>query len=194
MSFPGAVLRTPRGWYDCPRSGSPWQQALQTTARLGKGESSRTKRFAAEPLCSGALASRYEPYLPAWPVDTRRMKSWPLFLRSSPKMLPRRLRLPQPLPKKTCRYPQFREFMKIKLDENLPSLLVVPLSSLGHDVHTVADENLTGKADNVVWETAQAEGRFWITQDMDFSDLRLFAPGTHSGMLLLAWTIRTSRF
>jgi predicted nuclease of predicted toxin-antitoxin system len=75
--------------------------------------------------------------------------------------------------------------MKIKLDENVPSLLAVPLSALGHDVDTVADEDLTGEIDEVVWKAAQAEGRFWITQDMDFSDVRMFAPGTHCGILLI---------
>jgi hypothetical protein len=36
--------------------------------------------------------------------------------------------------------------MKIKLDENLPVSLTVILSSLRHDVHTVAEENLSGPA------------------------------------------------
>ncbi len=32
---------------------------------------------------------------------------------------------------------------------------------------------------------AQAEGRFLITQDLDFSDVRRFQPGTHHGLLLV---------
>jgi Domain of unknown function (DUF5615) len=31
----------------------------------------------------------------------------------------------------------------------------------------------------------QDEGRFLITQDLDFSDLRRFAPGSHHGILLV---------
>jgi hypothetical protein len=31
----------------------------------------------------------------------------------------------------------------------------------------------------------QREGRFLITQDLDFSDLRRFAPGAHHGILLV---------
>jgi predicted nuclease of predicted toxin-antitoxin system len=37
----------------------------------------------------------------------------------------------------------------------------------------------------VIWEAAQASGRFLITQDMDFADTRRFAPGGHHGVLLV---------
>lgn len=75
--------------------------------------------------------------------------------------------------------------MRIKLDENLPLRLAIRLKSFGHDAHTVYDEHLVGHADNDVWETAQKESRFLITQDLDFSDLRRFAPGSHHGILLV---------
>ena len=75
--------------------------------------------------------------------------------------------------------------MKIKLDENLPERLVGVLSVHGHDVHTVPDENLSGRPDADIWQAACVEGRFLITQDLDFSDSRRFAPGTHAGLLLL---------
>ncbi len=75
--------------------------------------------------------------------------------------------------------------MKIKLDENLPARLAGILSAHGHDVHTVPDENLSGRPDADIWQAACKEGRFLITQDLDFSDVRRFAPGTHAGLLLL---------
>jgi predicted nuclease of predicted toxin-antitoxin system len=75
--------------------------------------------------------------------------------------------------------------MKIKLDENLPVRLVKSLHELGHDVHTPLDEGLVGHADSEIWQAAQSESRFLITQDLDFSDTRVFAPGTHHGVLLL---------
>jgi predicted nuclease of predicted toxin-antitoxin system len=75
--------------------------------------------------------------------------------------------------------------MKIKLDENLPLRLANLLKDLGHDVHTLHDELLLGHADKEVWETTQKESRFLITQDLDFSDLRQFAPGSHYGILLV---------
>jgi len=69
--------------------------------------------------------------------------------------------------------------VKIKLDENLPTRLASLLECMGHQVDTVADEGLTGKPDIDVWIAAQKEGRFLITQDLDFSDTPLFQPGTH---------------
>jgi predicted nuclease of predicted toxin-antitoxin system len=36
-----------------------------------------------------------------------------------------------------------------------------------------------------VWAAAQTEGRFLVTQDLDFSDIRRFAPGTHHGVLIV---------
>ena len=75
--------------------------------------------------------------------------------------------------------------MKIKLDENLPTSLVGVLSVLGHETDTVEDEGVNGRSDDVVWDRAQRDGRFLITQDLDFSDIRKFAPGTHYGILLI---------
>jgi predicted nuclease of predicted toxin-antitoxin system len=75
--------------------------------------------------------------------------------------------------------------MKFKLDENLPARLKRILQSYGYDVDTVPDENLSGLPDATIWEAARTEGRFLITQDLDFSDIRQFAPGTHNGLLLV---------
>ncbi len=75
--------------------------------------------------------------------------------------------------------------MKLKLDENLPAQLAVALRRLGHDVHTVLEENLAGQPDTAIWNAVQAEQRFLITQDLDFSDVRRFRPGTHCGLLLV---------
>jgi hypothetical protein len=73
----------------------------------------------------------------------------------------------------------------IKLDENLPERLVVALGELGHDVDTGRAERLAGRDDADVWSAAQATGRFLVTQDLDFSDVRRYAPGTHEGLLLV---------
>ena len=75
--------------------------------------------------------------------------------------------------------------MKIKLDENLPERLVAELVALGHDVDTVCGERLTGCADDEIWRAAQSGNRFFITQDLDFSDQRRYTPGTHDGLLLV---------
>jgi predicted nuclease of predicted toxin-antitoxin system len=78
--------------------------------------------------------------------------------------------------------------VKIKLDENLPVRLVAVLTRLGHNVDTVRTEQLTGRADPDVWSAAQAAQRFLITQDLDFSDVRRYTPGTHAGLLLVRLT------
>jgi predicted nuclease of predicted toxin-antitoxin system len=75
--------------------------------------------------------------------------------------------------------------MKIKIDENLPLQIALKLKSFGHDVHTTQNEGLSGCVDLVIWEAVQRDERFLITQDLDFSDARRFAPGTHHGILLI---------
>ncbi|MCC6359557.1 MAG: DUF5615 family PIN-like protein [Phycisphaerales bacterium] len=75
--------------------------------------------------------------------------------------------------------------MNIKLDENLPAELSEWLTGLGHSVDTVVDEQLQGHSDLDVFQAAQREERFLITQDLDFSDIRRFQPGEHAGILLV---------
>jgi predicted nuclease of predicted toxin-antitoxin system len=75
--------------------------------------------------------------------------------------------------------------MKIKLDENLPLELVSLLRTKGHDVETVSQEQLVGAADADLFSHCVREGRLLMTQDLDFSDLRRFQPGSHSGVVLV---------
>jgi predicted nuclease of predicted toxin-antitoxin system len=75
--------------------------------------------------------------------------------------------------------------MNIKLDENMPAGLAPVLADLGHNVETVVQEGMEGWADPDIWERVQQESRFLTTQDLDFSDVRRFAPGTHQGILLV---------
>lgn len=75
--------------------------------------------------------------------------------------------------------------MNVKLDENLPATAATILRRLGHDVDTIPEEGLSGRPDDDVWAAAVAEGRFLITQDLDFADIRGFAPGTHADILVV---------
>lgn len=59
------------------------------------------------------------------------------------------------------------------------------LAALGHDGDTVRLEQLTGRNDGDGWSATQTAGRFLITQDLDSSDLRRYAPGTHAGLLVV---------
>jgi predicted nuclease of predicted toxin-antitoxin system len=78
--------------------------------------------------------------------------------------------------------------MRIKLDENIPDGLSIKLATLGHEVDTVVKEGMIGSPDPFVWEQTQRAKRFFITQDLDFSDVRRFEPGTHEGILLVRLT------
>jgi predicted nuclease of predicted toxin-antitoxin system len=90
--------------------------------------------------------------------------------------------------------------MKIKLDENMPAGLAVILRNLGHDTDTIPEEGLASSNDPRVWHAAQQKERFFITQELDFSDVRQFEPGSHYGLLLirlinpgrkaLTWTVK----
>jgi len=75
--------------------------------------------------------------------------------------------------------------VKIKLDENIPAGLIESLSNLGHDVDSVPLEGMEGEADDVVWRATTKENRFFITQDLDFSDIRKYQPGKHPGVLVV---------
>ena len=75
--------------------------------------------------------------------------------------------------------------MKIKLDENIPFSIVEDLIELGHDTDSVFEENMCGATDDALWEEVQNNERFFITQDMDFSDLAKFLPGSHFGIMLV---------
>jgi predicted nuclease of predicted toxin-antitoxin system len=75
--------------------------------------------------------------------------------------------------------------VKIKLDENLPARLHPILAKLDHDVDTVFQEGLAGRDDLAVWDAAQGAKRFFITQDLDFSDIRRFALGQHQGLMIV---------
>ena len=75
--------------------------------------------------------------------------------------------------------------MQVKLDENLSNLHGQFLQQAGYDCDRVTDEGLSGADDTVIWRQVCAEGRFFVTLDLDFSDIRSFPPGTHPGILLL---------
>lgn len=74
--------------------------------------------------------------------------------------------------------------MRLKLDENLSRHLKPVLAGLGHDVLTVADENLLSRPDTEVAAVSIKEGRMLFTLDVEFADLRKYPPGSHPGIIL----------
>ena len=75
--------------------------------------------------------------------------------------------------------------MEIKLDENLPEVLVEVLLSLGQNATTCAMEELEGAKDSGIAERVFEEGKILATFDLDFSDLRKYPPGSHPGIIVL---------
>ena len=78
--------------------------------------------------------------------------------------------------------------MKFKLDENLPASVVARLTDAGHDVDTVAEEQLTGAPDPDVVTAATAAGRILISLDRGLGDIRAYPPGSHAGIIVLRLT------
>ncbi len=75
--------------------------------------------------------------------------------------------------------------LDVKVDEDLPSRIAELLRDAGHQARTVRDQGLGGVKDSVLWQAVQAEGRFLVTADKGFGDIRTYPPGTHGGVLLL---------
>lgn len=75
--------------------------------------------------------------------------------------------------------------MKVKLDENVPYGAAAIFATNGHDVHTVADENLAGHPDDDVWAACVTERRMLVTFDLGFGDVRAYPPAAHAGVVIL---------
>jgi predicted nuclease of predicted toxin-antitoxin system len=75
--------------------------------------------------------------------------------------------------------------MLFKLDENVPEGLIAELTGMGHDAETCRHEGLAGAEDQAVASRSQSEGRVLVTFDRDFSDIRRYPPGSHSGIVIL---------
>jgi predicted nuclease of predicted toxin-antitoxin system len=75
--------------------------------------------------------------------------------------------------------------MKFKLDENLHPENGDLLRERGHDVVTVYDQNLRGHEDLEIAEVCRQEGRILLSFDLDFSNITLFPPDNHAGLIVL---------
>jgi len=75
--------------------------------------------------------------------------------------------------------------LRIKVDEDLPRIIVQILKDMGYDAVGVRGQGMGGWKDEELWKAVQAEGMFLITADKGFGDIRKYPPGTHRGILLL---------
>ena len=82
--------------------------------------------------------------------------------------------------------------MLLKLDENLGRLSRRVIAKCWPRCVGVHDQGLSGWTDSAVWKRVCDEGRFFITLDLDFADIRRYNPGSHPGILLLRTRNRSS--
>jgi predicted nuclease of predicted toxin-antitoxin system len=75
--------------------------------------------------------------------------------------------------------------VKIKLDENLGLLGKSPLEAHGHDVMTIAEQQMSGMADARIYEHCRDEGRVFVTLDHDFGHTLRFPPEATVGIVVL---------
>ena len=75
--------------------------------------------------------------------------------------------------------------MKLKLDENLGTRGLDLLVAEGHDVCTVAIQQLTSSTDEELALRCASEGRALVTLDLDFSNPFRFPPENSSGIAVL---------
>ena len=74
--------------------------------------------------------------------------------------------------------------MRFKTDENLPIEVAELISSSGHDALTVEDQGIGGLPDLEIAAVCDSENRILVTLDTDFSDIRLYPPGSHPGIIV----------
>jgi len=74
---------------------------------------------------------------------------------------------------------------RFKLDENIPRDAEALLRDAQHDVHSVFDEGADGGADDRLLDLCRSEKRILITLNLDFGDIRLYPPPSHSGIWIL---------
>ena len=81
--------------------------------------------------------------------------------------------------------------MKFKTDENLPLDVTNMIKRLGHDCLSVRDQNLGGCSDVELIEICSSENRILVTLDLDFSDIRRYAPNNYAGIIVIRDAIQT---
>lgn len=75
--------------------------------------------------------------------------------------------------------------MKLKLDENLGRHIAVLFRDDGHDVATVADQDLSGAEDRRIIEASRSERRCLVTLDLEFGNPLVFNHAEYAGVAVL---------
>ena len=73
----------------------------------------------------------------------------------------------------------------VKIDDDLPRLIADLVVARGYGAATVMGQGWQGASDDELWLRVQDEGRWLITADKGFADLRRHPAGSHAGVILL---------
>ena len=63
--------------------------------------------------------------------------------------------------------------------------MVDGLRDMGHDVFDVKEKGMENLSDPEIFRMAQKEGRILVTMDKDFSNILLYPPGEHQGIIVV---------
>jgi len=74
--------------------------------------------------------------------------------------------------------------LNFKIDENLPTEYTTILRRAGFEADTVADEDLSGTDDAIVFVRCQTESRIFMTLDLDFANVQAYPPESHFGVIV----------
>lgn len=75
--------------------------------------------------------------------------------------------------------------MNIKVDEDLPNIVVKELIEKGYSAQGIREQGMSGWKDHHLWQEIQTEKRYLITADKGFAEIRHYPPGEHGGVMLL---------
>lgn len=70
-------------------------------------------------------------------------------------------------------------------DENIYTQFVTAIRSLSHDVLDIKEQGLFGTSDEAIIQMAKETERILITADKDFSNILIYPPSQHSGIIVL---------
>ena len=81
--------------------------------------------------------------------------------------------------------------VSIKVDEDLPPAVAQVFGQAGHDAKSVLEQGWSGCPDDVLLARVRAEGRWLVTADRGFADVRQYVPGTHAGIIVFQTAIES---
>ncbi len=74
---------------------------------------------------------------------------------------------------------------RVKIDEDLLRQIAGLVAAQDYDAATVVGQGWQRASDDELWSRVQHEGRWLMTADMGFADLRRHPAGSHAGVILL---------